>query len=116
MSKKPAWFIEERARALAILLLTERDDLLIRTPEDSESGANVEVEIVKKGHPTKRRFGVKLKGTTLALLEKNAAQILAAAADAGDAAKVPFPVCAFVFDVKHNHGFYGWLNEPICSA
>jgi hypothetical protein len=116
MAKKPPWYIEQRGQALAVLLLTDRSDLRIRSGDSSDAGPDLVVEITKDGRPTQRLFGVRLKGVTSSPSEKEASRLLAALPAAPEASEFTFPVCGFLFDVKRNDGFYAWLVEPVVSG
>lgn len=65
MNKTEPWFVMERTKAFASLLLTTRKDLVIQPhQDDSDDGVDLLVEVIKDGKPTLRFFGVQLIGCT----------------------------------------------------
>jgi hypothetical protein len=113
MNSRTPWYVEQRTQALAVLLLTERDDLAVKRPEGSDDPLDLIVEILERGRPTKRLLGIRLEGTTSPLTEKEVARAFTAVVP--KLKEVPIPVCGFLFDVKRNVGSYLWLNEPLVS-
>lgn len=108
-----AWYVEERARALAYLFLTRRDDLTIaESARGTDRGLDYLVQI-GDGRGRLRRFGVVLRGSTRA-------------SDAGEANKAlrgemrvfhragafPLPVWLLYFDVASGDGYCTWVAEP----
>ncbi len=108
--------LQERSRALAIVLLTERDDLQIRAGNDE--GVDLLVSLKR---PEKlallRRFGVVLSASVEPatatdipdLLDVRVVQRLAEA-------EFSFPVCVFHFTMRDNRGYLAWYLEPALTA
>jgi hypothetical protein len=113
MPENVEWFIAERVRALAIVLLTRRNDLKILEPPP-DVGLNTLVEIMKDQAPTARRFGVLLRGAKSATDETHANKVLRPSLQGflRHSRSVPFPVCLFYFTMDDDQGYLTWANEP----
>ncbi|HEX2203795.1 MAG TPA: hypothetical protein VHG91_10880 [Longimicrobium sp.] len=111
MSSRP-WYVDERAHHLAIVHLTRRDDLVVRSaPEDERPGFLV--TITSGGHHW-RVFGVDLRAE-LAPFAAGAEHSLS------DHERelfrdIPFPVIQLVFDVRRDDGRFRWIKEPVAGA
>jgi hypothetical protein len=108
-------FMAERARALAIMYLTRRDDLAAEAA-DRDSGLDYLVDIVRPDDPSKRSFGVVVRA---AMAPVSAEQ---ADAEVGPWLKgfrrhgaFPYPVCLFFFTMREDRAFYTWLLEPVIT-
>jgi len=108
--------LRERSRALAIVLLTERDDLLLR--DGTAEGVDLLVGLKQPERTAlPRRFGVVLSASlepaSLAdvpgLVEPRATKLLAGA-------DFSFPVCVFHFTMRDNQGYVAWYLEPTLSG
>lgn len=102
------WYVEERAEHLAVVYLTRRDDLVVRSAPEGER-PDFLVTITGGGHNW-RVFGVDLQ----ARLSKLAP---ASEPDLSDADRqlfrdVPFPVIQLVFEVDRDEGRFRWIKEP----
>lgn len=107
MQKKSPWYVEERLHALAVVLLTEREDLVPET-EGRNLGIDFRIEILEDHEPTGRRFGVELMA-----LDKDAPPRLPR-----QLPDVPYPVCLFAMRVDEGidaTAFYAWTREPIVT-
>jgi len=113
MSKKPVWYIEERAEVLALVHLTRRDDLLATKQPHADSRINYIVEIIKEKRPTRRIFGVRVKAR-ISPASKNLVSNLKALKIEYEPwmEELPFPLCLFFFTMENDEGFYIWLLEP----
>ena len=110
------WFITERARALAVVLLTRRPDLVVHEAEDG-SGLNLVVEIAKNRRSRMRRFGVLLRGALSPVDEEGANKVLRPAFQGLQRLEPPsFPACLFLFTMEDDQGYYTWLTEPLVAA
>lgn len=106
-------FIAERVRALAVVYLTRREDLIV-TEEGTDVGVDLWVTLNledKEGH---RKFGVVLTGVWTAVTANHANKVLNPTMQ-----KMlrygPFslPVVLFFFTMENNEGWYTWASEPV---
>lgn len=111
--EKQKWFVAERARALAMIHLTRRDDLIV-TKADQGSGLEFIVSITREeGEPSLRRFGVFLRGTKGPLTEARLDAVLRPAMRSlFGMGEFPYPVCLFHFSMDDDKGHYTWVAEP----
>ena len=110
---KQAWFIAERARALAVIHLTRRDDLVVMKPGQGV-GLEFIVTITKeKGEPSLRQFGVFLQGAMTAMTESGLDRALRPTMQSFlRIGQFPYPVCLFYFSMEDDNGYYTWVAEP----
>lgn len=104
-------FFAERAELLAFIHLTRRDDLVVDRLASSDSGVDFLVTLMQGGVATGRMFGVQAKaqeGTVASACDLHFAGDLSFR----DVADVPLPLCLFVFTMRDDRGYYGWLKEP----
>jgi hypothetical protein len=114
VENKPSWFVKQRTRALAMVHLTRRDDLVVTARPQEGVDLDLLVRITKKGEERSlRQFGVLLRGRRDALtetqLDKKLRPTLQSLARTG-----PFlyPVCLFYFTMVGDQGYYTWVAEP----
>jgi Domain of unknown function (DUF4365) len=112
MATKDPWFIEERAIAFASLLLTARNDVMIRNHTGSDRAIDLLVEVLKDGKPTLRFFGVQLAGY-LDLPDNLNGEKRGLTQLPGNALEGSLPVCVFVIGVRKPEGMYRWVVEPV---
>jgi hypothetical protein len=106
------WFITERARALAMILLTRRDDLEVKETSE-ENGLDFTVYIKADADSGNRPFGVYVAGgMTPATLDAAGQYMKPALEKVQSIGPFPFPVCLFYFTVKHDKGYCAWVYEP----
>lgn len=113
MATSKAWFVEQRAENLAIVLLTRFPVVVTREPDDRGLDLRVLLDAPKPGL---REFGVEVKGTTqLRQLvdERNNLRRTALRASQRAVQDCPFPVALMVFDVATDAGLFGWLLAPV---
>jgi hypothetical protein len=105
------WFTAARAKALAYVLLTRRDDLEVRETK-AENGLDYTVRIKSELDRGPQVFGVLLRATMSPVtIDEANAQLEPTLTD--QAAADPFlPVCVFFFTVKDECGYYTWAHEP----
>jgi hypothetical protein len=109
------WFVAERARALAMVLLTRRDDLLVKETRE-ENGLDYTVYVRTAEDVGNRPFGVHLAATmTPVTLDGAGKEVETALAKARSLGPFQFPVCAFYFTVKDDQGYYAWAYEPVIT-
>jgi hypothetical protein len=108
------WYIEQRARSLATIYLTRRDDLIVM---DAAEGGEVDLQVVIKTRKeaANRKFGVILKGTRNERLVNQANAILRPIMEALSTREFPYPVCLFFFRMDNDEGFYTWVAEPVVT-
>jgi hypothetical protein len=109
------FFLAERARALATVYLTRRDDLRIEAKEDL--GLDYLVYIVKEEEPSQRPFGVLLRAE-MAPVDPEQANALLRPAVVGfrNRGTFPYPVCLLFFTMRDDRGYYTWLLEPLVNG
>jgi len=114
---KQKWFIDERARALAMIHLTRRDDLIVTNAEQG-SGLEFIVSIARdEGEPSLCRFGVFLRGTKGPLTEARLGTVLRPTMRSLlGMGEFPYPVCLFHFSMDDDKGHYTWVAEPAVTA
>jgi hypothetical protein len=106
------WFIGEKAKALAMVLLTRRDDLEIRETK-AENGLDYTVRIKSEEGAGPRAFGILIRATmSPATIEQANAQMRPTMGGLV-ATQVLMPVCVFYFTVKDDRGYYTWAHEPV---
>ena len=107
------WFIEERTRALAMVALTRRDDLVVANAGQG-SGLQFIVCLVKdNGEPAVRQFGVFLRGTKSPATEADLDRLLRPTLRSFlRQGRFPYPVCLFHFTMDDDQGFFTWVAEP----
>jgi hypothetical protein len=101
------WFIAERARALAMVHLTRRDDLVV-TQAGRDVGLEYVVYITRgDGERSLRQFGVFLRGTKSAVTEEHLNKVLRPAMQSFQrVGQFPYPVCLFHFTMDDDQGYY----------
>jgi hypothetical protein len=111
--EKQEWFIAERTRALALVALTRRGDLAVRSAAP-DTGLQLTVSITKDNAPAVRQFGVRLIGTLRPEDDADRDQAIRAAAKALlRAGAFPYPVVLFHFTMEGDRGHYAWVAEPV---
>jgi hypothetical protein len=111
--KQRRYFVEKRVRALALMLLTRRDDLLIEEVKD-DIGLDFIVRFHTKGKEGLREFGIKLGGGWSAVSEEQIGLLVRPTVKELNRYG-PFlrPVCLFLFTMENDDGWYAWVAEPI---
>jgi hypothetical protein len=99
-------FIAERARALAIMYLTRRDDLVLQDAE-KDSGLDYLVDIVRPDNLSKRSFGVLLRAAMAPVTAEQADAELRPSLKAFQRrGPFPYPVCLFFFTMREDRAYY----------
>jgi len=106
-------FLADRARALATVLLTRRDDLTIdEAPGDA--GLDFLVHVRRDGKPVRPMFGVLLRAAVAPATVEQANKILTpTVASFQRLGRFTYPVCLFFFTMREDQAFFAWLAEPI---
>lgn len=115
MAAEQAWYIAERAEALATLFLTRRDDLEVIPTGRYGRDASYDILVrIKQEHAvTDATFGIEVKGVRSEKRRgSNSFLVNYVRSEIRDAA---FPVCIFLFAVDDEQGYYRWLFEPVIS-
>jgi hypothetical protein len=104
--------VEKRARALAMMLLTRREDLLIEEVNE-DIGLNYLIRFRTAGKEGLREFGVGLRGGLGAVTKQHADKLLRPAVQEMKRYG-PFlrPVCLFFFTMENDAAWYTWVAEP----
>jgi hypothetical protein len=103
----------ERARALAIICLTGRPDLVVR-----EEATDIGIDLLVSVHPEDkdglRLFGVELRSGWAAKTAESANSGLQPTMKKMlRYGRFPFPVALFLFTMEDNRGWYTWVTEPV---
>ncbi len=108
-----AILIEKRSRALAMMLLTRREEFLIEEVKD-DIGLDYLVRFHTEGKEGLREFGVALRGASTAGTKDHADKALRPAVREIKRYG-PFlrPVCLFFFTMENDLAWYTWVAEPI---
>lgn len=107
--------MRERARALAIVLLTRREGTDVRELDGAE-GLHLVVTF-----PTGRKRGLRQLGVTLRyVLEpvtaEHADQVLKPFWPGTNGGPYPFPVVLFFFTMRDDGRWYSWVAEPVVTG
>src|SRR4051812_49028228 len=74
--KTDQWFVAERSRALALMYLSHRKDLVIREQKEADLGLEFLVYLVKESEsPSLRQFGIALRGTVSPVTQEHLNQV-----------------------------------------
>ncbi|MBK1986112.1 DUF4365 domain-containing protein [Sphaerospermopsis aphanizomenoides BCCUSP55] len=117
MQTEQPWYIGFRSKALAIVSLTERDDLIVyRDTKDYD--LDVLVSISKNGEDINRLFGVEIKAvksTPNIIQNDDVFNIEGADINVllSRFTKCNFPICLFFFTLDNDNGYYKWILEPV---
>lgn len=115
MAAEQAWYITERAEALATLFLTRRNDLEV-IPSGrygQESGYHILVRIKMEHASTDTTFGIQVKGVRSEKRRgKSSFPVTYARSQLRDTG---LPICVFLFAVDDEQGYYRWLLESVIS-
>jgi hypothetical protein len=117
MQTEQPWYIGLRSKALAIVSLTERDDLIIYR-DQKDYDLDVLVSISKNGKDVNRLFGVEIKAvksTPKIIQNEDIFNIEGADINVLQSrfTKCNFPICLFFFTLDNDNGYYKWILEPI---
>ena len=111
-----AWYLEERARQLAIVHLSRRNDLAIIKQPGPDYGLDLLVSLTGNKGFTGKVFGVQVKGVkSFPHPRRNSANgdgVHFAVGDVPVPTDIPFPLCLFVFAMETDEGYYKWLVRP----
>ncbi len=107
------WFIAERTKALALVALTRRDDLVVQSAGPGLGLAFIVSITREKGQQSPRQFGVVLRGSKRTLTEPRLDQALLPEIESFlRTGPFPYPVCLFYFTMDDSQGYWTWVAEP----
>jgi hypothetical protein len=112
MTKPEPWFIEERAFAFASLVLTKRNDVIVRAHAGADMAIDLLVEVLKDGKSTLRFFGVEMVASLDLPTVQNADERVLSHL-ARNPSEATLPLCVFVIGVRKPEGIYRWAVEPV---
>jgi hypothetical protein len=107
--------MRERARALALVLLTRRDGTTIREAEE-DTALPLTVTLSPTDKPGVRQFGVTLRYVFEPVTADHANKVLRPTWPVPGSGPFPFPVVLFFFTMKDDGAWYCWVAEPIVTA
>lgn len=109
-------FIEKRARALAVMLLTRRENLRIEEVEE-DTGLDYFVRFHSEDKEGLREFGIKLTAQGETATQEQAKALLRSSLRKMKHYD-PFlrPICLFLFTMENDEAWYTWGVEPIESS
>jgi hypothetical protein len=111
MNNKQPWFVTERALALASLCLTSRQDVVVQVPHKKRN-IDLLAEVIHDGGSNGRYFGVQVGGRVDLT---SPSDIDSSRPKKNTHASYSIPLCAFVFDVRSNDGYFRWILEPLVT-
>jgi hypothetical protein len=112
MTKQEPWFIAERSRWFASLVLTKCNDVKIRPDVGDDKAINLLVEILKGGKPTLRFFAVQIiPHVDLPSIKDADEQVLAHLGR--NSLEAALPLCVFVIGVRKPEGIFRWVVQPV---
>jgi len=114
-TKQKQRFIAERVRALAVVYLTRREDLIV-SEETTDVGVDLWVTLDLEDTEGHRKFGVELGGDWKAVKADHVNEVLHPSMQRVlRHGPFPFPVVLFFFTMENNEGWYTWVAEPVVS-
>jgi hypothetical protein len=108
-------FYEARARSLATVYLTGRDDLVVREANEDDV-VDLQVLIKNPHKAGARTFGVELQYVKSDVPSDRANALLKPRLEVLSSYAFSFPACLFFFRMKNDKGFYTWVAEPVVTA
>ena len=105
-------FIADRVQALATVVLTRRDDLVVTETKQS-TGLDYHVFVDREDKPMRLAFGVFLRGVSAPVTAGHANEVLGPTVGQFQGMrKFTYPVCLFFFTMREEQAFFSWLAEP----
>ena len=105
--------IDERVRALAIMHLTRRDDLVIQEASE-DNGLDLLVHFPPENKEGLRLLGVKHQGRWESGSRNHTKQVVRPILNTMRRKGLfPFPVCLFLFTMEKDEAWYTWVAEPV---
>jgi hypothetical protein len=111
VTKQEPWFVEERARWFASLVLTKHNDVKVQPYAGTGKGIDLLVEALESGQPTLRLFGVQVKAyLDLPDVQKDEQSN---SRPGGGSFEVGLPLCVFAIGARKPEGIYRWIVGPV---
>lgn len=108
-------FLADRVRAMATVVLTRRDDLVVTETKQS-SGLDYHVFVEREDKPMRLAFGVLLRGVSAPVTAEHADKVLGPTmGQFRGMRKFTYPVCLFFFTMRDEQAFFSWLAEPVLT-
>ncbi len=108
-------FLADRMRAMAAVILTRRDDLVINETKQS-TGLDLHVFIDREDKPMRLAFGILLRGAPSTVSAEHANTILGPTmGQFRGMRKFTYPVCLLFFTMREDQAFFSWLAEPVVT-
>ena len=105
-------FIADRVRAMATVVLTRRDDLVV-TEAGLGTGLDYHVFVAREDKPMRLAFGMLLRGVSAPVTAEHANKVLAPTMGQFQGMrKFTYPVCLFFFTMRDERVYFSWLAEP----
>jgi hypothetical protein len=109
-------FLADWVRAMATVIMTRRDDLVINETKQS-TGLDYHVFIGREDKPMRLAFGVLLRGVPSPVTAEYANKALAPTMGQFQGMrKFTYPVCLFFFTMREEQAFFSWLAEPVLTG
>ncbi|HAA32337.1 MAG TPA: hypothetical protein DCE56_37355 [Cyanobacteria bacterium UBA8553] len=108
-------FINERAKHLAVVYLTRRQDLVTERMT-ADYGFDILVTILRDKLPTGRVFGVQVKGQDKAFKDIQELSLSFTGKETNYFLDLPFPVCVFLFTMEDDRGYYRWIRYTVSES
>ncbi len=110
-----AKLLADRVRAMATVVLTRRDDLMIAETKRG-TGLDLQVVIDRDDKPMRLAFGVLLRGISSTATAPRANGALGPTMGHFQGLrKFTYPVCLFFFTMQEDQEFFCWLAEPVMT-
>lgn len=108
-------FLADRARALATVILTRRDDLTIVETKQT-TGLDLHVYIDREDKPMRLALGIQLRAVASEMTAENANKVLGPTIGQFQGMrKFTYPVCLFFFAMRKEQAYFSWLAEPVIT-
>ena len=108
--------IAKRVRALAVMYLTRRSDLMVEEVQE-DIGLDLIVRFAPENKEGIRQFGVEPRGVWSSVTKEHADKVLVASVrQAQRHGPFAFPVCMFLFTMEENKAWYTWVAEPVVQT
>jgi len=114
MSAPEPWYVALHARSLAVLWLTERNDLRVVYQGSAAAGLDMLVAVLRDGRISGRLFGVVLSGRGSASRPPRLGSKMIAH-ERATYSEATFPICTLAFPVDSDGGWFRWVVEPQSS-
>jgi len=106
-------FIAERARALAVVILTRRGDLKV-VETKADTGLDLHVSVEREDKAMRLTLGILLRAVPGPVGASQANAVLGPTlGQFKGMRKFTYPVCLFFFSMRDDRAFFSWLAEPV---